>query len=195
MKQKPNRRKPLSGSMTKEGILEDSVLEEMYGLFLMVKDSPRHIAIKPEKLIGEVSYICNKFREDESAKDHLDDYAREIEEDMGWRYATDLVMSMAHFALTRQKRLSKRIGALAGSIERMYGSCCYWSAFHRKDSKPKSQIRERVEDYVSVVLSQLKGQFGKGVTPQIVFKVQQAEINVNCPGNQIVREQMNEYNK
>jgi hypothetical protein len=35
----------------------------------------------------------------------------------------------------------------------------------------------------------------KAVSPNIIIQVQQAEINVNCPGNQIIQQQKNDYNK
>ena len=62
-----------TGHKKKEELLDDPLAESLYGLFLKVKDSPRHIAIKPEKLINEVYYICNRFYQDTNPSVMIDD--------------------------------------------------------------------------------------------------------------------------
>lgn len=119
-----------TGHKTKDEILDDPLAESLYGLFLKVKDSPRHIAFKPETLINEVYYICNCFYQDADPCAMIDKYAYEIESDLGWRYATDLVMSMAYVVMYKQRNNPVRIERLMRSIETIYGRCCYWEKCH-----------------------------------------------------------------
>lgn len=116
-----------TGHKKKEELLDDPLAESLYGLFLKVKDSPRHIAIKPEKLINEVYYICNRFYQDANPSAMIDEYAHEIETDLGWSYARSLVMSMAYVVLRSQKNLPKSIEQLVTSIEKQYKDCYYWN--------------------------------------------------------------------
>ena len=52
MRPKTNKGIKWSGNRKLEELLDDPVNEELYGLFLKVKDSPRHIAISAENLIN-----------------------------------------------------------------------------------------------------------------------------------------------
>ena len=116
-----------TGHKKKEELLDDPLAESLYGLFLKVKDSPRHIAIKPEKLINEVYYICNRFYQDANPSAMIDEYAHEIETDLGWSYARSLVMSMAYVVLRSQKNLPPKIKQLVISIEKVYSDSYYWN--------------------------------------------------------------------
>lgn len=115
-----------TGHKKKEELLDDPLAESLFGLFSKVKDSPRHIAFKPEKLINEVYYICNRFYEDADPCSMLEVYAHDIETDMGWSYATELVMSMAYVVMKHQKEPPKKIIQMMCSIESCYHHCCYW---------------------------------------------------------------------
>ena len=114
---------------TKEELLEDPLAEGLYGLFLKVKDSPRHISIKPEVLINEVYYVTNLFYQDADPSALLDIYAHEIESDLGWRYAADLVMIMS-YALLKTQKSQKKMELLLHAIENKYRFCCYWNSCH-----------------------------------------------------------------
>lgn len=112
---------------TKEELLDDPLAESLYGLFLKVKDSPRHIAIKPEKLINEVFYICNHIYQDADPCAMMEYYIQEIESDLGWIYATDLVMSMVYVVLKSQSKNPSKVEKLILSLEKVYRRCCYWN--------------------------------------------------------------------
>lgn len=116
-----------TGHKKMEELLDDPLAESLYGLFIKVKDSPRHITIKPEKLINEVFFICNRFYQDANPSAMIDEYAHEIETDLGWSYAKSLVMSMAYVVLRSQKNLPKKLELLVDSIEEGYRDSCYWS--------------------------------------------------------------------
>lgn len=136
---------------TKEELLDDPLAESLFGLFLKVKDSPRHLAFKPEKLINEVYFICNCFYQDADPCANMDLYAHEIEKDMGWRYATELVMSMAFVVLSKQRNLPKKIHLLLGQIEDSFGKSCYWDKCKllvNTDIKKKSS-REQIPIQIS----------------------------------------------
>ena len=116
------------GNKGKEELLGDPVAERLFRLFSKVKDSPRHIAFKPERLINEVYYICNRFYQEKEPSGMIDDFSREIETDMGWRYATELVMPMAYVVLKLQKSLPVKVSRMVRAIERTFGGGCYWDA-------------------------------------------------------------------
>ena len=114
------------GSKGKEELLDDPIAESLFGLFLKVKDSPRHIAFKPERLINEVYYMCNRFYQEKNPSEKMDDFSHEIEQDMGWRYATELVMPMAYVVLKSQKSLPAKMKRMVLAIEEDYGTSSYW---------------------------------------------------------------------
>lgn len=114
---------------TIEELLDDPLAEGLYGLFLKVKDSPRHISIKPELLINEAYRISNLFYQDDNPKDRLDLYAHEIELDLGWKYAVDLVMSMVYVILKAQGKNPSKVQSAIGSIEKYYHNNIYWNTF------------------------------------------------------------------
>lgn len=115
-----------TGHKKMEELLDDPLAESLYGLFLKAKDSPRHIAIKPEKLINEAYYISYLICQDSESCCSIDKYAQEIESDMGWGYAVELVMSMVYVILKSKKICSKRIDNHILLIENRYMGCCYW---------------------------------------------------------------------
>lgn len=115
-----------TGNKKMEELHDDPLAESLYGLFLKAKDSPRHIAIKPEKLINEAFYISYLIYQDSASCCNINKYAQEIESDMGWGYAVELVMSMVYVILKSKKICSKRIGNHILLIENKYMGCCYW---------------------------------------------------------------------
>lgn len=117
-----------TGNRNMEELLDDPLAESLYGLFLKVKDSPRHIAIKPEKLINEVFYISSQMYEDSAPGSHLDIYAHEIEADLGWTYGAEVVMPMIYAAVKSQGRKPKRIDDMLQSVENSYNKNPYWKA-------------------------------------------------------------------
>lgn len=62
-----------------EELLDDPLAKSLYGLFLKVKDSPRHITIKPEIILNEVYLISNKIYQDAEPSNLIEDYEHEID--------------------------------------------------------------------------------------------------------------------
>jgi len=173
---------------TIEEILDNPLNEEVYGLFLQVKDSPRHIAIKTENLFNEVFYICSRFSEDSKPEEHLADYAQEIESDLGWHYASELVMVIAYVFLGNGKRRPQKIQRIMEAIKRQYWNVYYWHVFCEREYLNSKKPHEKVKLLSLHDLAKMNDK-------AIIIQVQQAEINVNCPGNQIIQQQKNDYNK
>lgn len=115
-----------SGNRKLEELLDDPVNEEIYGLFLKVKDSPRHIAISAENLINEVLYISSRFYQDDKPERNLGVYAVEAESDLGWHYAADIVMPLVYAVIMAQTKIPKKMTILLKSIELQYRSSAYW---------------------------------------------------------------------
>ncbi len=164
-------------------LLADPINEELYGLFLQVKDSPRHIAIKAESLFNEVYYLCSKLPKEKDPAGNLAMYAKEIETDLGWHYGADLVFPMMYAVLNAKKRLPKKMQKLMDNIKECFGESVYWKTFTQPlviaSRKQLRAIRidtrdllEKLERYQGVPLIQ----------------VQQAEIYVNSPGNIVGKE-------
>ncbi len=151
-------------------ILEDPVGEALYGLFLKVKDSPRHIAIKAENLINEVFHVCALFSKDRKPEEHLKLYAHQIEQDLGWHYAAELVMPMAYGVCRLLERKSKKNERLLSAIEQNYQCSCYWQTFLAMKPQPT--------DLTAAILK-MKQNSNK----PIIIHVGQADINLYSGGN------------
>jgi len=146
----------------KEELLDDPIAESLFGLFRKVENSPRHIAIKPEKLINEVYYICNRLYQDTNPCTKIDSYAQDIETDMGWSYATELVMSMVYVVLKSLRKIPGRIEKLVLAIEEHYRYCCYWDECLQLLEKQRRE--EPKTFYFNHDLSSLLRQNGKNLT-------------------------------
>ena len=96
-----------TGQKKMEELLDDPVAESLYGLYLKVKDSPRHITIKPELLLNEAYFISNRIYQDKEPSEMIEVYEHEIESDMGWHYAKDLVMPMIYALMVIQEKYIK----------------------------------------------------------------------------------------
>lgn len=147
---------------TKEELLDDPLAESLYGLFLKVKDSPRHIAISPENLINEAYYIVNQIYQEDNPKDCLNRYAHEIELDLGWKYAIDIVMPMVYVVLRVQKRIPKRIEEVVKQIEGIYHQNCYWDVFCglANGKKPQKQKKKlMIPQMLESAINQCKQEF------------------------------------
>ncbi len=166
-----------TGNKTKEELLDDPLAESLFGLFLKVKDSPRHIAFKPEKLINEVYYICNRFYQDANPSAMIDSYAHDIESDMGWSYATELVMSMAYIVVKSQRKNPDRVEELLQTIEEHYKYNCYWNECQQLVVKQKSNEPSKFyfgED-VSLLLNQNGGNLTKVLGNSPVFIINKVD--------------------
>ena len=139
---------------TIEELQEDPLAEGLYGLFLKVKDSPRHISIKPETLINEVFYVVNQLYQDADKSISIDIYAHEIESDLGWRYASELTMVMV-YALMKTQKNPKRIDFLLNEIEYRYRLCSYWEPCHTLSVKKTNKVKGGL--YFSDDLSKIIG--------------------------------------
>lgn len=118
-----------TGHKKMEELLDDPLAESLYGLFLKVKDSPRHITIKPEIILNEVYLISNKIYQDAEPSNLIEDYEHEIESDMGWHYARELVMPMIYALIKGQKKKPQKVDCALVAIERKYHKSCYWPTF------------------------------------------------------------------
>ena len=171
-----------------EELLDDPLVEEVYGLFLQVKDSPRHIAITAENLLNEVFYICSKFYQDNNPEEHLGKYTQEIESDLGWHYASDLVMVIAYVVLGNRSRIPQKIQRVRNAIKFQYQQIYYWRVFCKREYRSARKKSEKVK---VVNLQDL----AKMTDKTIIIQVNNADINVNSPGNQIIQQQKNDFIK
>lgn len=162
--------------MKMEEILDDPLNEEVYGLFLQVKDSPRHIAIKAESLFNEVYYICSKFYQDNNPVEHLSFYVQEIESDLGWHYADDLVMPIAYVVLGSRKRIPLKIKMLMDAIKENYQPVEYWKVFCEREYK---SLKNNSNKTKIIDLNEL----AKRCDKTIIIQVADAKISVNTSGN------------
>jgi hypothetical protein len=166
-----------------EDITDDPLGEELYGLFLKIKDSPRHISIKAETLFNEVYDMSSRLEHDKNPSEHLEEYAKDVERNLGWHYGVDLVFPMSYAVLKCKKRQSKKVQILLETIEHRYRDSIYWETFtQRLFVKNKRKIRKLSID-TEELLQCLKEYHG---IPYI--QVQQADIYVNSPGNIVSKE-------
>ena len=131
-----------NGHKRMEELLDDPVAESLYGLFLKVKDGPRHITIKPELLLNEVYFISNKIYQDKEPCDKIEVYEHEIESDMGWHYAKDLVMPMIYALINCQKKRPQYVDKFLGVIKEKYIKSSYWPVFSSMPNPHHASIRK-----------------------------------------------------
>ena len=166
-----------------EDINDDPMAEELYGLFLKVKDSPRHICIKAETLLNEAYYMKYRLEHDKNPSEHFDEYAKEVETDLGWHYGADLIFPMSYAMLNAKKRNSKKTIAMMEMMKNRYGNSVYWNTFSQplaiSKKKQVRTIRLDTKDLLELI-EKYQG------TPFI--QVKQAEIYVNSPGNIVGKE-------
>ena len=151
-----------TGQKKMEELLDDPVAESLYGLFLKVKDSPRHITIKPELLLNEAYFISNRIYQDKEPSDMIEVYEHEIESDMGWHYAKDLVMPMAYALISCQTKRPQYVDKTLMVIQDKYVNSSYWSAFSSMsipshESNRKDRNHSRVID---MTLKQIQRNLG-----------------------------------
>lgn len=132
-----------TGHKKMEELLDDPVAESLYGLFLKVKDGPRHITIKPELLLNEVYCISNKIYQDKEASDMIEVYEHEIESDMGWHYAKDLVMPMIYALIGCQKKRPQYVDKALMVIEHKYNKSSYWPVFSSMPQPQHTSVRKQ----------------------------------------------------
>ena len=132
-----------TGHKKMEELLDDPLAESLYGLFLKVKDSPRHITIKPELLLNEAYFISNKIYQDEEPCDMIEDYEHEIESDLGWHYAKDLVMPMIYALISSQKKRPQYVDRALMVIENKYIKSCYWPVFSSMPHRYHASVRKK----------------------------------------------------
>lgn len=118
-----------TGHKKMKEMLDDPLAESLYGLFLKVKDSPRHINIKPELILNEVYFISNEIYKDTEPCEMIDVYEHEIESDMGWHYAKDLVMPMVYALINCQKKRPPYVDKALLVIQDKYVKSSYWPIF------------------------------------------------------------------
>ena len=131
-----------TGHKKMEELLDDPVAESLYGLFLKVKDGPRHITIKPELLLNEVYFISNKIYQDNEPYGMIEVYEHEIESDMGWHYAKDLVMPMIYALISCQKKRPQYVDKALMAIRDKYIKSSYWSVFSSMPNPRHVTIRK-----------------------------------------------------
>jgi hypothetical protein len=166
-----------------EDINEDPLAEELYGLFLKVKDSPRHISIKAETLFNEAYYMSSILEHDKNPSQHLEEYAKEIETDLGWHYSVDLVFPLSYALLNAKKRLPKKMLALMETMKDRYGDSIYWKTF----TQPLSISKKKQSKTIKLDTTDLLKYMEKYHCVPFI-QVQQADIYVNSPGNIVSKE-------
>ena len=131
-----------NGQKKMEELLDDPVAESLYVLYLKVKDSPRHITIKPELLLNEAYFISNRIYQDKEPSEMIEVYEHEIESDMGWHYAKDLVMPMAYALISCQTKRPQYVDKTLMAIRDKYIKSSYWSVFSSMPNPRHVTIRK-----------------------------------------------------
>ena len=131
-----------TGHKKMEELLDDPLAESLYGQFLKVKDGPRHINIKPEIILNEVYLISNKIYQDAEPSNLIEDYEHEIESDMGWHYAKDLVMPMVYALISCQMKRPQYVDKALMVIQDKYIKSSYWPIFSAMTNPRHACIRK-----------------------------------------------------
>lgn len=85
---------------TLDDFLRNSELnKELYKVYLRVKDRPYYFKFDAEKAFNEAYYIATLAMNDSHPELRVRDWLWIAKDDMGWRYAANLVMSMVYAIL------------------------------------------------------------------------------------------------
>ena len=163
-----------TGHKKMEELLDDPLAESLYGLFLKVKDSPRHITIKPEIILNEVYLISNKIYQDAEPSNLIEDYEHEIESDMGWHYARELVMPMIHALIKVQKKNPQKVDCALVAIERKYNKSCYWPTFAtelRTEERPAIIHSDHHPHVIDIAMKKLQNELSQyqDINPKNIY--------------------------
>jgi hypothetical protein len=81
--------------------LEEPINQDLYKVYLTVKDAPFKITMPDVKVFNELYYQCVKFCLGDVS---MDDIANSIEADLGFVYSKNLITSMMYAVIVSQKK-------------------------------------------------------------------------------------------
>ncbi len=189
---------------TMEEFLKEPLNQKLYDTYLNIKRNGVHQDYQTVKLFNEVYYQCSRIVNSEIDEIELHQLIEDIKNDMGWTYSSSLVMNMIYTVLSLRKDNSPSVVGIINKIKEHYrldkfltpfaklvNECAKKNEYYYVDFKGDKSFLQSVLNHVC----QMPLGKEKAVSPNIIIQVQQAEINVNCPGNQIIQQQKNDYNK
>ncbi len=96
---------------------EDDLNKELYKVYLRVKDKPYYFKFDAEDAFNEAYYIATMAMNDPHPELDVKEWLWIAKEDMGWRYAANLVMSMVYAILYLQQDQPEQIGYVLTIME------------------------------------------------------------------------------
>ena len=130
--------------------------------------------LNSEKLINELFYICTRIERDRLSAKDIHVLLEDIKVDLGSYHAANIVMMGVCCVMQERTDLPYEVLGLLRKLEKKY--------------KLRPEMKNLQE------LFPIKKMKISACHPYFLFKVQHADINVNCPGNQIIHNQDNKYN-
>lgn len=119
-----------------DDFLNDNPLNDaLYDVFLDVKDSYYYLKRSPESIFNEVYYQCTRLMLDPHPEARVRFYLDDAKENMGTRYASDLVFSMVYAVLSLQPEITKPIKRFLRYLEGQTLNECYFPAFQEMVSQ------------------------------------------------------------
>lgn len=123
-----------------DDFLKDNPLNDaIYDVFLEVKDSYYNLKVSAEVIFNEVYYQCTRLMLDPHPETRVKFYLDDAKDNIGTRYASDLVFSMVYAVLSLQHDSGQSIKRFLRCLEGKNLNICYFLAFKAMANRSKCE--------------------------------------------------------
>ena len=110
----------------------DPINEDIYEVFLTLREDPFNIQADALKVFNEVYYQVTRMCYEYPMPADLDKYIADIKANLGWNYSAELVMSMAYQIISFFEKKERPVNKFfTKAIYEKYVSCKYWEPFEQ----------------------------------------------------------------
>lgn len=114
----------------------EPVNEDLYSVFIRLREEPFAIQADPLKVFNEVYYQATRLVNEKPMPHELKDFENDVKANMGWKYSSDLVISMAYWLLQLSEDAHTELNTvLKNEIRHRYMGRAFWEPFRRLYSK------------------------------------------------------------
>lgn len=110
----------------------EPVNQELYSVFIKLREEPFAIQADPLKVFNEVYYQATRLVYENPMPHELRDFANDVKANMGWKYSSELVISMAYWLLQLSEDAHTELNpVLKSEIRYRYMRRAFWAPFSK----------------------------------------------------------------
>ena len=110
----------------------DTINEDIYEVFLTLREAPFNIQADAVRVFNEVYYQVTRMCFEYPLPTDLDKYIADIKANLGWNYSAELVMSVTYQLITHINKTERPFNKFfTKSIYDKYNTCRFWKPFKR----------------------------------------------------------------